>query len=177
MYKAIAAGGHHGVALRTNGTVFAWGGDFYGTTLLCLQPGMTHPGDVPVGLQNSTFLSIGAGHTHSYGILADGNRTIVGWGCGCAFDGLPLQPGGYYILGTSGAMVTGGYEHGAALTTEGHLMAWGNIQTGGCNDPVNFPTPYPATIVAPPYQGQIVLLLGQNNVGRHNVFLYQPATE
>jgi hypothetical protein len=48
---AIAAGEHHTVALKTNGTVVAWGQNNYGQT------------NVPAGLSAATAIAAGAYHT------------------------------------------------------------------------------------------------------------------
>ncbi len=61
---AVAAGDSHGLALRGNGTVAAWGNNRCGQT------------DVPDGLTN--VVGIAAGNAHSLALKADG--TVVGWG-------------------------------------------------------------------------------------------------
>jgi hypothetical protein len=52
---AIAAGGYHGLALRSDGTVAAWGDDSYGET------------DIPAGLSN--VVGIAAGGLASIAII------------------------------------------------------------------------------------------------------------
>ena len=61
---AIAAGGHHTVALQSNGTVVAWGGNDQGQTT------------VPVGLSGVT--AIAAGGLLSLALKSDG--TVAAWG-------------------------------------------------------------------------------------------------
>ncbi len=70
---AIAAGGWHDVALRSDGTVVAWGDDTFGQT------------DLPDGLTN--VIAIASGDWHSLALKADG--TIVSWGLPGVGD-LPL---------------------------------------------------------------------------------------
>ena len=66
---AIAAGGdpsfaNHSLALRSNGTVFAWGDNTFGQST------------VPAGLSN--VIAIAAGRSHSVALKSDG--TIISWG-------------------------------------------------------------------------------------------------
>ena len=63
-YIAIAAGSSHSLALRTNGTVVAWGNNGYGQT------------NVPAGLSN--VIAIAAGGYHSLALKSDG--TVAVWG-------------------------------------------------------------------------------------------------
>src|ERR1700733_13906425 len=61
---AIAAGGFHSLALRTDGTVVAWGRNLEGET------------NVPPGLSN--VVAIAAGYYHSVALRNDG--TLAVWG-------------------------------------------------------------------------------------------------
>ena len=61
---AIAAGGGHSLALKSDGTVVAWGRGDFGET------------NVPTGLSN--VVAIAAGYYHSIALKADG--TIAVWG-------------------------------------------------------------------------------------------------
>ena len=62
---AIAAGSEHALALKTDGTVAAWGGgNYYGQTT------------VPSGLTN--IVAIAAGDSHNVALKSDG--TVVAWG-------------------------------------------------------------------------------------------------
>jgi hypothetical protein len=61
---AIAAGENHFLALKNNGTVVAWGDNYYNQT------------NVPAGLTN--VMAIAAGWNHSLALLS--NHTVVAWG-------------------------------------------------------------------------------------------------
>jgi hypothetical protein len=74
---AIAAGGDHNLALRSNGTVVAWGGSNDWDQL-----------DVPEGL--SGVIAIAAGPRHNLALKSDG--TVVAWGFG--WTGFPAMPMG-----------------------------------------------------------------------------------
>src|SRR5688572_28906581 len=62
---AIAAGGRHTVALKTNGSVVAWGYNSYGQTT------------VPVAAQ-SGVVAIAAGVNHTVALKSDGS--VLSWG-------------------------------------------------------------------------------------------------
>jgi hypothetical protein len=61
---AIAAGGEHSLALKSDGTVVAWGNTNFGQT------------NVPAGMSN--VMAIAAGDAHSLALINDG--TLVSWG-------------------------------------------------------------------------------------------------
>src|SRR5688572_4604569 len=61
-YTAVAAGGTHSVAIRTDGTLVSWGDDFYGQI-----------SGTPAG----TFFAVAAGGAQSVAIHTDG--TLVFW--------------------------------------------------------------------------------------------------
>ncbi|MFO0795280.1 MAG: hypothetical protein U0586_14615 [Candidatus Brocadiaceae bacterium] len=78
---AIAAGTRHNLALKSDGSVWAWGSDFYGQIGDGDETGNDPPELLPV--QISTFSSdcavaIAAGPYESFAIKADG--TVWGWG-------------------------------------------------------------------------------------------------
>lgn len=77
---AISAGDIHSLALCSDGTVVAWGGNGYGQ----LGNNSTTSSSVPVlvfntgGFTGKSVIAISAGRTHSLGYCSDG--TIVAWG-------------------------------------------------------------------------------------------------
>lgn len=175
-FTAIAAGGHHGVARRSNGKIKVWGGTGYSANSCTDSP---HPGNaIPAALANAQFVGIGAGHSVTYGILADGQRTVIGWGCDCAVHdpsatwvGNVGHADGFYVFGAGAAVATGGYQHGFQLQAKnGGIGAWGD-PAHGCN--VAY-TGNPPNVVPASYQGLNVLSIGVNNVGKHNAFIYEP---
>lgn len=112
-YKAIAAGGTHSLALRTNGTVFSWGGNTYGQT------------NVPTGLSN--VVAIAAGYYHSLALLNDGS--VMAWG----FDGfgeIEVPPGL-----TNAIKIAAGAHHNIALLSDATVTAWGDNTYGQTNVP------------------------------------------
>ncbi len=72
---AIAAGDTHTVALKTDGTVWAWGNNSNGQ----LGDGTTTQRTKPVEVSGlSTVIAIAAGDTHTVALKTDG--TVWAWG-------------------------------------------------------------------------------------------------
>jgi alpha-tubulin suppressor-like RCC1 family protein len=100
---AISTALDHSLALKSDGTVFAWGDNMNGQC------------DVPPGLQNVT--KIAAGEFFSVALKADG--TIVTWG---ANDyGQRDVPSGL----TGVRDISAGHAHCLALKNNGTIAAWG----------------------------------------------------
>ena len=99
---AIAAGSYHTVALKSNGTVTAWGNNGYGQA------------SVPADLGG--VVAIAAGRVHTVALKNDGS--IVAWGD--RFSGLTKVPEdiGQVIA------IAAGSEHNVALKSDGTLVQW-----------------------------------------------------
>lgn len=110
-YIAISAGQFHGLALRSDGTVVAWG---------CNDDGQCNIPDI------NDFITIGAGFRHSLGIRADGS--LVAWGRS-AYGICDVPAGNDYV------MVKGGDDYSVAIKSDGSLFAWGHCLYGSCNVP------------------------------------------
>jgi len=132
---AISAGHHHTVALRDDGTVWAWGGNQFGQ----LGDGTTTDRHTPVqvtGLSNVTAISAGVNHTVA--LREDG--TVWTWGSGLLGNGIqgdmenmPYSLTAIQVHGgaTGDAFlsdviaVAAGGSHTAALRDDGTVWAWG----------------------------------------------------
>jgi hypothetical protein len=112
---AIAGGSIHSLAVKTDGTVIAWGTNNYGQT------------DVPAGLTN--VVAIAGGGSHSIALRADGTATA--WG-GNTY-GQTNVPG--YLTNVI-AIAAGGY-HSLALKADGRVTAWGDGSVGKTNVPAS----------------------------------------
>jgi hypothetical protein len=110
---AIAGGGYHCLALKSNGTVVAWGDSMFG------------PITVPPGLAD--VAAIAAGESHSLALKTDG--TVVAWGNN-GYGQSAVPPG----LASVVAIAGGGY-HSLALKANGTVVAWGNNGNGQTNVP------------------------------------------
>jgi alpha-tubulin suppressor-like RCC1 family protein/subtilisin family serine protease len=138
--SAISADGNRSLALKSDGTVWAWG-EGSGTNGF---GGL--PAQVP-GL--SGMVAVEAGNRHSMALRSDG--TVWTWGAnesgqlgnGASGD-IQLTPVQVSNLGGVKA-IAGGGGHSLALKTDGTVWAWGNNVGGqlglGGNDNVNRSTP------------------------------------
>jgi alpha-tubulin suppressor-like RCC1 family protein len=133
---AVAAGGDHRIALKDDGTVWAWGsysGDGKTATRL-----------TPVQVQNlSGVIAIAAGDIHSMALKSDG--TVWTWGSGTygqLGNGLTAQkttPVQVVGLGGSGSLtgitsIACGRYHSLARKNDGSVWAWGRNGSGQLGD-------------------------------------------
>ncbi|AKC82840.1 hypothetical protein IMCC26134_08760 [Verrucomicrobia bacterium IMCC26134] len=145
--SAISGASRHSLALRSDGTVAAWGFNYYGPTTipaglsnvvavsagdeysLALRSNGTVVGwgyngngqsAIPAGLSNVT--AIAAGGNHSLALRSDG--TVVAWGSNY-YDETTLPAG----LGNVVA-ISAGYNHSLALRSDGTVVAWGSNYYG-----------------------------------------------
>jgi alpha-tubulin suppressor-like RCC1 family protein len=148
--EAIAAGASHGLALKDDGTVWAWGENFFGQ----LGHETTTDSSIPVQVSNlDGVTTIAAGGAYSLALKNDG--TVWAWGSNrfgqlgdgttngtpttcentevggrvsssCTDSSTPVQMsevGGIKAIGAGGA-------HGLALEDDGSVWAWGFNQSG-----------------------------------------------
>jgi len=111
---AIAGGGFHSLALKSDGTVVAWGLTNSGQTT------------VPLGLTNVS--SIAAGSSHSLALKSDG--TVVSWG-----DNTHGQTNVPPALTNIVAIAAGDFFN-LALRADGTVVSWGDNTHGQTNVPV-----------------------------------------
>ncbi|MBI5299281.1 MAG: RCC1 repeat-containing protein, partial [Deltaproteobacteria bacterium] len=134
---AIAGGSSHSLALKSNGTVWAWGYNGSGQ----LGDGTTTERDTPVqvsGLSGVTAIASGNGH----GLALKSDGTVWTWGYntyGQLGDGTtterhtPVQ-----VLGSLSGVtaIAGGFSnnHSLALKSDGTVWAWGANDFGQLGD-------------------------------------------
>lgn len=133
---AIASGTRHNLALRKDGTVWAWGGNSAGQ----LGDGTLQDRHAPIQVKDMNGVkAVSAGTAYSMALLGDG--TIRAWGnnaCGQIGDGtredsaLPVQVKG---VGGQGALsgitaITAGRYYAAALDGAGTVWVWGFHEGG-----------------------------------------------
>ncbi len=100
----MAAGDHHSLAVKSDGTVVAWGYNLFGETA------------VPSGLGD--VVAVAAGYHHSLALKADG--TVVAWGDNS--DGQTNVP-----AGLSGVVaISASTFCSLALKSDGTVVAWGD---------------------------------------------------
>jgi YD repeat-containing protein len=127
----LAAGRNHALALRADGTVWAWGTNDFGQlgrpTNLTVSP-------YPVRVPNVTnAIGVAAGTNHSLAVLADGR--VLAWGQG---DQGQLGNGAttnsasvVEVTGVSNAVaVAAGDRHSLVLLANGTVRCWGDNSSG-----------------------------------------------
>ncbi len=152
---AVAAGEGHSMALKADGTVFAWGQNDQGQLGIgSASTGLYAMPSPVMGLTN--IVAIKAGYRHSMALRADG--VVFAWGfnsagqlgngtigantpCGC--NPTPTAVPGLIDVAAIGA----GHEHSLAVMNDGTVRAWGQNGTYqvGVEQPMNIaaPTPVP----------------------------------
>jgi alpha-tubulin suppressor-like RCC1 family protein len=148
----VAAGGVHSLALKQDGSIVAFGQNFYGqcniplidSNFIDISAGWYHSlalkqdgsivawgrndyGQCNVPEPNSGFIAVAAGGFHSLGLKQDGS--IVAWGRGYEGQRNVPSPNSGFI-----AISAGGY-HSLALKQDGSVVGWGANWYGQCNIP------------------------------------------
>jgi len=163
---AVAAGDYHTVALREDGTVWAWGANDFGqlgdgtdgTDRDKALQVITEPGGGPL----TGVVAITAGWCHTVALKDDG--TVWAWGnngLGQLGDGTtdssttPVQTvmelGGDPLAGV--AAVAAGYRHNVVLKEDGTVWAWGDNYAGQLGDG-NTDTPSYTPVPVKGYAGE-----------------------
>ncbi|MBT9177227.1 MAG: putative serine protease HtrA [Firmicutes bacterium] len=124
-WTTVVSGQEHSLAIRSDGTLWAWGGNASG------QLGLGNNNHAPVPTQVGTannWVAIAAGDSHSLAIAADG--TLWAWGANWVGQlGLgdtqsrnhPLRVG----TGNTWVSIAAGGWHSLAIRSDGTLWAWG----------------------------------------------------
>ena len=130
----IAVGDLYSLALKSDGTVWAWGSNYYGE----LGNGTTTDSPTPVQVNTSgvTVTNIASGGSHGLALKNDG--TVLAWGFNShgqlgseitdfpAFLSTPVQ-----VPDLSDVKdIAGGAYHSLALKSNGTVSAWGNNSSG-----------------------------------------------
>jgi alpha-tubulin suppressor-like RCC1 family protein len=133
---AIAGGTYHSLALKSNGTVWAWG---YNSKYGQLGDGTNTDRNTPVQVSSlSGVTAIAGGSYHSLSLKS--NETVWAWGNNSVYGQLgdgtytdrntPVQ-----VSSLSGiTAIAGGYSHSLALKSDGTVWAWGNNGWGQLGD-------------------------------------------
>jgi alpha-tubulin suppressor-like RCC1 family protein len=146
----IAAGAYHGLALKSDGNVAAWGNDGYSSGANHVPSGLTNAVQIAAGTYHnlvlksdgtafswgnddygrvslppalSNFVAVAAGENHDLGLLADG--TVVSWG-----DLSEVPPEVSNIVA-----IAAGTFHSLALREDGTVIAWGWDPSGETDVP------------------------------------------
>ena len=115
---AIAGGGYHTLALKSDGTVVAWGGDIY-----------SYSGETNVPSNLSNVVAIAGGGYHSLALKGDG--TVAAWGDDeYGETNVPANL-------TNVVAIAGGGYFSLALKNDGTVAARGDDEYGETNVPSN----------------------------------------
>lgn len=133
-WKSVSTNGFHALAIRSDGTLWAWGYNFQGQ----LGDGSTTNQISPEQIGSATtWASVSAGLTDSVATRTDG--TLWAWGdnsFGQLGDGttaqrdVPTQVG----TATNWQSASAGDSHTLALRTDGTLWTWGDNESGQLGD-------------------------------------------
>jgi len=116
-FVAVAAGASHAIALKSNGTVVAWGSNAFGQT------------DVP---DSNDIVAIAAGDHFSIALREGGS--LLAWGIE---DGSTNDRGQVTDLpeGSDFIAIAAGHWHGLAIRDDGSAVAWGRNDIGQSSVP------------------------------------------
>ena len=134
---AITANGDHSLALKSDGTLWAWGNNFWGQ----LGDGTTVHRNAPVQVLNLTGVRcMAAGAEHSLALMQDG--TVRAWGenvAGDLGDGTTTdRHTAVQVSSLSGVKaLAAGTGFSLALKTDGTVWAWGTNDFGQLGDGTN----------------------------------------
>jgi alpha-tubulin suppressor-like RCC1 family protein len=144
---AIAAGQSHSLAVKSDGTVWAWGLNTNGQ----LGDGTTTQRLSPVAVTGLTgVVAVAAGVSHSLAIKSDG--TVYAWGGnakGQLGDGTTTQRlSPVPVTGLAGATtIAAGATHSLAILVGGSLMTWGDNGYGQLGDGTNYQRTLPTAVL------------------------------
>jgi alpha-tubulin suppressor-like RCC1 family protein len=146
-WKQVSAGEQHTVAIKTDGTLWTWGGNDSGQLGDNTVTNRSTPVTTFAGGNN--WKQVSAGWKHTAAIKTDGS--LWGWGLDQQVQlGLARGTGGGGFLtpvttfagGNNWKSVSAGFYHTAAIKTDGTLWTWGqqinNVGTLGVNDSTGF---------------------------------------
>ena len=147
---AISAGWDSGYAVKTNGTVWAWGDNTYGE----LGDGTKTLRSSPVQVAISDVIAVSGGNSHALALKSDG--TVWAWGnnaCGRLGNGttnnslIPVQANDAANDLTNIVAISAGGSGSYALGSDGKVWSWGDNSSGqlGNNGTANSSTPVDIT--------------------------------
>ncbi|MCB1278053.1 choice-of-anchor D domain-containing protein [Prosthecobacter sp.] len=189
---AIVAANAHSLALCSDGTVAAWGGNVNGqlgdtTTAERHAPVLVNTSNGTSALYGKTVTAIAAGG-HSLALCSDG--TVAGWGSNgfgqlgdntttprSAPVAVNVDSGTSALYNKTVVAIAGGFRHSLALCSDGTVAAWGDNSFGQIGDNTvvtqrNAPTLVNADSGTSVLAGQMVSGLSFSNQGNHSVVIY-----
>ncbi|MFA7150813.1 MAG: prepilin-type N-terminal cleavage/methylation domain-containing protein [Candidatus Paceibacterota bacterium] len=184
----IAAGFRHSFALKSDGTVWAWGGNWYGNlgdnTITNRRTPVQVKGPGGIGYFLNV-IKIGAGFHHSLAIKSDGTGWAWGENGGRLGDGTTIErhtpvrigsPEDPPVVSSRVVQISGGYEHSLALKEDGTVYSWGRNHYGqlGIGTTVNEYSPI--QVRGPAGVGYLTNVENITKGGRHSLAVKDDGT-
>ena len=135
-WSQVACGAAHTAAIKTDGTLWCWGYNFFGS--LGDNSGTNRSSPVQTVALGSNWKQVSCGNAHTAAIKTDG--TLWLWGIGdygnlgdntATRRSSPIQT---ITFGTNWQQVSCGNTHTAAIKTDGTLWVWGGNSYGKLGD-------------------------------------------
>jgi alpha-tubulin suppressor-like RCC1 family protein len=147
-YVAIAAGRHHALAIRNDGTLWAWGKNDRGQLGDHTTTDRVYP--TQESLRRTDWVSVSAGRAHSVATTAESKA----WSWGANEHGQLAQgdlvdesvPSSEYFFASDWAQVVAGDDHTLAVKYDGTLWGWGSSAKGQLGLPSGAQTEFPLQI-------------------------------
>ena len=136
-WKQVACGRFHTAAVKTDGTLWTWGRNLYGALGTGTTTNRSSPATTAGGGTN--WKQVAGGNEYTAAIKTDGTLWTCGYNAqGQLGDGTTTNrssPGTTAGGGTNWKQVVGsGYNHTAAIKTDGTLWTWGRDSYGRLGD-------------------------------------------
>lgn len=148
-WSALAAGGAHTLAVKSDGTLWAWGSNRFGQ----IGDGTATDRLTPVQIgSDKTWSAVAAGQFHSLGLKTDG--TLWAWGFnqnGQLGDGglvdrrAPVQVGS----DKTWSQISAGDAHSVGVKKDGTAWAWGRNFSGQLGDGTSIDRASPVAVAEP----------------------------
>ncbi|MFA6285846.1 MAG: chitobiase/beta-hexosaminidase C-terminal domain-containing protein [Opitutaceae bacterium] len=160
---SMTTGYYHGLALKSDGTVWAWGYNGSGQ----LGTGNTTSSNTPVRSGTITsVVAIAAGQWHN--LVLQSNGSVWAWGgnnAGQLGDNTTTPRYAPQAVTISGqyTAIAAGYDHSAALRADGTLFTWGGNSYGQLGNGTTT-SPYKLPVAVPGISGITAVALGEHTV-------------
>jgi alpha-tubulin suppressor-like RCC1 family protein len=145
-WKMVSGGYSHSAAIKTDNTLWVWGGSYFGQ----LGDGTQSNKSSPIQIAGTTWKEISCGTYFTAAIKTD--NTLWSWGrnqFGQLGDGTTTQRNSpVQIAGTTWKFVSDGRNAASAIKTDGTLWVWGDNDYGQIGDGTTTPKSSPVQTVA-----------------------------
>ena len=135
-WKQVSSGDYHTAAIKTDGTLWLWGANYYGSIGDNTLTKRSSP--VQTVAFGTNWMQVSAGYKRTAAIKTDGTLWIWGRGdLGQLGDNTIISkssPVQTVAFGTNWKQVACGYRHTAAVKTDGTLWCWGDNANGKLGD-------------------------------------------